>query len=61
MRDQQTSVEEERAPVIMLPDVTTVGGLVKVLNALGVTPRDIMVIMHALKEAGALHAELVSL
>ncbi|OGV66164.1 MAG: hypothetical protein A3K19_19550 [Lentisphaerae bacterium RIFOXYB12_FULL_65_16] len=61
IRDQQTSAQEDRPPVIMLPDVTTVSELVKVLNALGVTPRDIMVIMHALKEAGALHAELVSL
>jgi flagellar P-ring protein precursor FlgI len=29
------------------------------LNALGVTPRDIIAIMQALKESGALRADLV--
>jgi flagellar P-ring protein FlgI len=29
------------------------------LNALGVTPRDIMAIFQSMKQAGALHAELI--
>ncbi len=37
---------------------TTLGELVNALNALGVTPRDIIAIFQALKEAGALKAEL---
>lgn len=61
VRDQATSVAEERVPVHVLPAVTTVGDLVSVLNALGVTPRDMIIIMHALKTAGALHAEIESM
>ncbi|RME67975.1 MAG: flagellar biosynthesis protein FlgA, partial [Nitrospirae bacterium] len=37
---------------------TTLGELVNALNALGVSPRDIIAIFQALKEAGALKAEL---
>ncbi len=36
----------------------TVDDLVEALNALRATPRDIIAILQALKEAGALHAEL---
>jgi flagellar P-ring protein precursor FlgI len=32
--------------------------LVRALNALGVTPRDLIVILQAIKSAGALQAEL---
>ncbi|MDA1015960.1 MAG: flagellar basal body P-ring protein FlgI [Planctomycetota bacterium] len=37
----------------------TVADLAQSLNALGVTPRDLISIFQALKEAGALHAELI--
>lgn len=40
---------------------TTLADVVKALNALGATPRDIIAIMQALKAAGALRAELVIL
>lgn len=36
----------------------TLGDLVKALNALGATPRDLISIFTALKRAGALHADL---
>ncbi|RMG57745.1 MAG: flagellar basal body P-ring protein FlgI [Deltaproteobacteria bacterium] len=36
----------------------TVGELVRALNALGVTPRDLVAILQAIKEAGSLRAEL---
>jgi len=61
MTDQTTTVHEERVPIHLLPDVTTVAELVGALNALGVTPRDTIVVLHALREAGALHAKLESL
>lgn len=61
MTDQTTTVNEERVPIHLLPDVTTVAELVSALNALGVTPRDTIVVLHALREAGALHAKLESL
>ncbi len=37
----------------------TVAELARVLNALGVSPRDLIAIFQALKESGAMHAELV--
>jgi flagellar P-ring protein precursor FlgI len=61
LSDQMTVVTEENASICLLPDVTTVTELVSSLNALGVTPRDTIVILHALREAGALHAELESM
>jgi flagellar P-ring protein precursor FlgI len=33
--------------------------IVQALNALGVTPRDLIAVFEALREAGALQAELV--
>lgn len=59
--DQETSVEEQEVQLQLLPDVTTVEQLVTALNALGASARDIMIILHSLKEAGALHAELQSI
>ena len=56
--DQVSSVKEEKGKVFEMPNVTTVGDLVRVLNALGVGSRDIIIIFHCLRQAGALHAEL---
>ena len=61
MSDQQTTVEEPSTGIHLLPKITTVSELVSSLNALGVTPRDTIVILHALREAGALHAKLESI
>jgi flagellar P-ring protein precursor FlgI len=36
----------------------TLGEIVKALNALGVTPRDLIAILQALRSSGALQAEL---
>jgi flagellar P-ring protein precursor FlgI len=49
---------EERSRMVVLPKATTVADVARALNALGVTPRDLIGIFQALKEAGALHAEL---
>lgn len=38
---------------------TSLGSVVQALNALGVTPRDLVAIIQALKSAGALRAEVV--
>jgi len=57
----QTTVAaaEERRRLIVLPQSTTVAEVARALNALGVTPRDLIAIFQALKQAGALHAELI--
>jgi flagellar P-ring protein precursor FlgI len=49
---------EDIRPLTPLPDTASVGDLAVVLNALGVTPRDLSAIFQQLKESGALHAEL---
>jgi len=43
----------------VLDGTTTVSDLAQALNSLGVSPRDIISIFQAIKEAGALHAQLV--
>jgi flagellar P-ring protein precursor FlgI len=58
INDQRTAVEEQKNKVFELPNTTSIGELVNALNRLGVGSRDIMVIFHVLKAAGALHAEL---
>lgn len=52
-------VEESQGGFSQLPTTPTLQELTTTLNSLGVGPRDMMVIMQALKKAGALHAELV--
>jgi len=45
--------------VVTVPGAATVGDIAAALNRLGVTPRDIIAIFQALKESGALQADLV--
>ena len=59
--NEETEVKEEKVPLVELQPTTTVKDVVDALNSLGVSSRDIMVIFHALKEAGALHAKLEAL
>lgn len=54
----EVKVEEEKRPLAVLPETTTIGELVRALNAIGVTPRDLITILQAIKAAGALQAEL---
>jgi flagellar P-ring protein FlgI len=56
--DTQTMVKEGRAPLQILPSGVSIGEVVRALNALGVTPRDLISILQALKAAGSLQAEL---
>ena len=57
--NQDITVGEDQAALKIVGGEVTLGELVKALNALGATPRDLMSIFTALKEAGALNAELV--
>jgi len=58
---ENVDVNEGKSQLMMLPAGTTLQEVVTGLNALGVSPRDIIAIMQALKAAGALRAELVIL
>ena len=50
---------EQHSRLIPVPQSTTVAEVARSLNALGVTPRDLISIFQAMKSSGHLHAELV--
>jgi flagellar P-ring protein precursor FlgI len=54
-----TKVTESKSSMIPLPEMPTVEKVAQALNTLGATPRDMMAIFQAMKQAGALQAELV--
>ncbi len=56
--DTNINVKEEQARLMLLKSSVTISQVVRALNALGVTPRDLMTIFQALKAAGALQAKL---
>jgi flagellar P-ring protein precursor FlgI len=55
----QAAGSEQQARLIPLPKATTVAEVARALNAIGVSPRDLISIFQAMKQAGALHAELI--
>lgn len=55
----ETEVGESASRMVALPEMPTVETVAASLNTLGVTPRDIMAIFQAMKQAGSLHAELI--
>jgi len=50
---------EEKKGSLMEVKGATIGELIKALNALGVTPRDLVAIIQAIKASGSLKADLV--
>jgi flagellar P-ring protein precursor FlgI len=57
----QLDVQEQTRRLVALEEGTTLEAVVRALNALGASPRDIIAIMQALKVAGALRAEIIIL
>ena len=53
------ALDEEKPRVLALPPASNVSDVAKALNALKVTPRDIIAIFQALKRAGVLKSELI--
>lgn len=60
-QDARISVKDEQARVVHLKRSVYLSDIAKALNKIGATPRDIIAIFQALKQAGALRAELVIL
>jgi len=56
--EKQIAVNEEPGKLIVVPRGVNIDDLVKALNAIGVSPRDLIAIFQAIKASGALHAEL---
>jgi len=56
--DRDLVVQEGSNPLFLVESGVSIGEVVRALNALGVSPRDLIAIFQALKAAGALQAEL---
>jgi flagellar P-ring protein precursor FlgI len=56
--DVQTEVKEQEARLMVVDETVTLGEVVRALNAVGVTPRDLVAILSALRSSGALQANL---
>jgi flagellar P-ring protein precursor FlgI len=56
--ETEIGIQEEDDRLVLLESAATIGEVVRALNALGVTPRDLIAIFQAIKAAGALQAEL---
>lgn len=56
--EKEVTINEEGNRILMLPGSSTIGELVRALNAIGVTPRELISIFQNIKASGALQAEL---
>ena len=52
------SIDEEKSRLLLVPKGSSIGDLVRGLNAIGVSPRDLITILQTMKAAGALQAEI---
>ncbi len=56
--ETELSINEEGSKLLIIPYGPNLGDVVKALNVIGVTPRDLIAILKTIKRAGALQAEL---
>lgn len=56
--ESSLAVKEEGKPLMILPSGADLGEVVKALNAIGATPRDLISILQSIRAAGALQADL---
>jgi flagellar P-ring protein precursor FlgI len=54
----QINVAEEKRALMVMARGITIQDVVRALNAMGVTPRDLIQILQTIKAAGALQADL---
>jgi flagellar P-ring protein precursor FlgI len=55
----ETTATENKGKLLPLPDMPSIEKVAAALNAIGVTPRDMMSIFQTMKQAGALQADLI--
>jgi flagellar P-ring protein precursor FlgI len=58
-QNSQISVDAPPARTFLFAPDVQLSSIVDAINAVGASPSDIVAILEALKQAGALHAELV--
>lgn len=56
--ESKVSAAEEKKQLLLVPMGVTIQDVVRALNAIGVTPRDLITILQTIKAAGALQADL---
>ncbi len=56
--ESSVSVKEEGRAMVVVPGGANLGEVVRALNAIGATPRDLISILQSIKAAGALQADL---
>lgn len=59
VQNSAVTAQQEQAPPIALPATSTVQDMANALTSLKVSPRDLIAIFQALKEAGSLQGDLV--
>jgi flagellar P-ring protein FlgI len=57
-KDTSVTASEEKKQLMVVPRGVTIQDVVMALNAIGVTPRDLITIIQTIKAAGALQADL---
>lgn len=57
--DTEIEVTEEQSRMFELPRGTTLSDIVQAINSVGAAPGDLVAILEALKQAGALRAQLI--
>lgn len=56
--NKTATATEEKQQLVLIPKGVTIQDVIKALNAVGVSPRDLITIMQTIKAAGALQADL---
>jgi flagellar P-ring protein precursor FlgI len=59
LRDSAVSIEQDEASMFLFAPGTSLNEIVQAVNRVGAAPGDLVAILEALKQAGALRAELV--
>ena len=54
-------IEEQDNPLMIVPNANTLQEVVDTLNALGATPRDLIIILQSMSQSGRLLAEVRSI
>jgi flagellar P-ring protein precursor FlgI len=60
-QSSQIQIHEERNPMFKFAPGASLSDIVKAVNAIGAAPSDLVAILEALKQAGAMKAELIVL
>jgi flagellar P-ring protein precursor FlgI len=56
--DTDINVNEDENRLVLVPEGTNLGDVVKALNAIGVSPRDLITVLQSIRACGALQADL---